>query len=188
MTPERWTWLLNFTGFQLGWFACVLGGAWGLGTTGALVGLLLALLHLAATPHRRPEVILLFAAGLMGAAFDTSLIFSGAAKFSDGGLGSHIAPEWMIVLWMLFAATLNVSLSWLKARIWVAVLAGAISGPLAYLAGERLGAMIVVDRNLMLVWLVVGWGIAVPALASLSNRLCGFGNPALYAPSMCHWP
>lgn len=180
MTPERWTWILNFAGFQVGWFACVLGGAYDLGTAGACAGLLLLLAHLAKTPNRTAELKLILCAGLLGTLFDIALIQIGAMRFQSSALGAGFAPEWMIVLWMLFAATLNVSLDWLRQKLWLGAVAGAISGPLAYLAGERLGAMEVIDRQTLLLLLIVGWGTAVPLLAHLSTRFNGFAAPAVY--------
>ena len=180
LTPARLSWLFNFAGFQAGWFACVLGGAWGHGLAGATIGAALLLLHLWATPARRAESLLLLAAGAMGAFFDTQLIRTGAVQFNDGGLGAALAPAWMIVLWMLFAATLNVSLRWMQARLLLATIAGALAGPVAYLGGEGLGAMTVFDRPLLIALLIAGWSLAVPALAALSRRLDGFGETATY--------
>jgi hypothetical protein len=180
MTGERWTWILNFTGFQAGWFVCVLGGAHNLGLAGACTGLLFLLIHIAGTPGRIAELKLILCAGILGTLFDTALLETGTLRFHSHALGAALAPEWMIVLWMLFAATLNVSLGWLKQKLWVAALAGAVSGPLAYLAGERLGAMVVIDRNALLMILVFGWGVAVPLLAWTSRRFSGFTDHAVY--------
>jgi hypothetical protein len=47
----------------------------------------------------------------------------------------------MLCLWIVFATTLGHSLRWLMNRPVAAAVAGAIGGPLAYLAGGRLGAL-----------------------------------------------
>ena len=47
----------------------------------------------------------------------------------------------MVSLWIAFATTLNHSLRWLVNRPVAAALCGAIGGPLAYLAGAKLGAL-----------------------------------------------
>lgn len=189
MNAERTTWLINFAGFQIGWFACVLGGAYGLGSEGAAAGLVLLLLHLLFTPLRIPELKLIAAAAIMGAVFDTALIQSGFGTFNSGGFGPEIAPPWMIVLWMLFAATLSVSLDWMKQRLWLAAVAGAVSGPLAYFAGARLGAMEILDQDNMLMMLAIGWGLAVPLLVLLATSWNAFpGGPIYRSCHMDHRP
>jgi hypothetical protein len=46
-------------------------------------------------------------------------------------------------MWIAFATTLNVSMRWLRGRPELALLFGAVGGPLAFYAGERLGAVTV---------------------------------------------
>ena len=77
----------------------------------------------------------------------------------------------MIGLWMNFAATLNVSMAWLRGRYLLAAAFGAIGGPLAYYGGAKLGATEALPSlNGMLV-LAVGWGIMTPLLVWLA-RIC----------------
>jgi hypothetical protein len=47
----------------------------------------------------------------------------------------------MLCLWIAFATTLGHSLRWLMNRPVAAAAAGAVGGPLAYLAAGRLGAL-----------------------------------------------
>ena len=72
------------------------------------------------------------------------------------------------MLWMIFAITLNHSLVWLKNRISLSVIFGAIGGPLAYLAGEKLGA-IIITQQLSLVLLSIGWALITPFLISIGK-------------------
>ena len=74
-------------------------------------------------------------------------------------------------LWALFASTLNISLNWLKKYTLLAYLLGAVSGPLCYWAGERLGALHLVNFNMAMVYLAVGWAIAVPLLLKVASTL-----------------
>ncbi len=60
--------------------------------------------------------------------------------------------------------------------ILAALLAGAIGGPLAYFAGNRLGAVDMPDTMMALVALALGWSIIMPLLMSLSRHLDGFGH------------
>ena len=72
---------------------------------------------------------------------------------------------------MNFAATLNVSMAWLRGRYLLAAVFGAIGGPLAYYSGAKLGATEALPSlNGMLV-LAVGWGVMTPLLVWLA-RVC----------------
>ena len=51
-----------------------------------------------------------------------------------------LAPYWLVVMWALFATTINVSMAWMKNRWLLAVVMGAVFGPMAF-AGEKLGAV-----------------------------------------------
>ena len=69
--------IVNFVGFQIGWFACVLGAAYGKPWVGPLVVLFLFLVHLALSGEKPREVALALAAAVIGFAFDSLLIAAG---------------------------------------------------------------------------------------------------------------
>lgn len=46
---------------------------------------------------------------------------------------------------------------------------GAIFGPLAFIAGEKLGAVQFIDRSLALLALAVGWACLMPMLLWLAD-------------------
>jgi hypothetical protein len=77
---------------------------------------------------------------VLGFLVDTTLALAGQVRFAEHWPAS-VAPYWMLSLWIAFATTLNHSLGWLTRRPVAAALAGAAGGPLAYLAGEKLGAL-----------------------------------------------
>ena len=78
------------------------------------------------------------------------------------------------------ATTFNVSLRWFKQRLLFASLFGALGGPLAFLAGERLGGVVFTDYAAGLGALALGWALLMPLMMILSNRWDGFrqGAPA----------
>lgn len=181
MSPERRQQALfaaNILGFQIGWFACVLGGASRHPWLGTAVAFGLLALHLWHAPRARLEARLLLAAAAIGILFDTALVRLGLATFPSGAVIAGTAPVWMTCMWMLFAATLNVSLAWLKSRLPLAGVLGLIGGPMAYLAGERLGG-IALARPLSTTVLVLaaGWAVLTPLLVWLARRLDGFIAP-----------
>jgi hypothetical protein len=170
-------WLANALLFQLGWFACVLGGAnarpW-LGT--ALVSVLIVV-HLGWVRHPKPELLLILLTGLLGALLDSTLVAMGLLEFPSGTLLPSTAPHWIIAMWMLFATTLNVSLRWLKGRWLLAGLLGAIAGPLAYYAGAKLGGVsFPAQPALSLLALAMIWCLAMPILTALATRFDGMAG------------
>ncbi len=165
--------LLNFLAFQLGWFACVLGGAHGLPWLGTLAAMAVVAWHLVRTPDRRGEARLIVIACLIGLVWESLLTFQGLLAYPSGVLLAGTAPHWIIALWGLFATTLNLSLRWLQGRWWLSALFGAIAGPLAFYAGSRLGAVSFSDPAAAMVWLAVGWGLLTPLLMGLAQRFDG---------------
>jgi hypothetical protein len=68
-------------------------------------------------------------------------------------------------------------MGWLKGRPWLAVAFGAVGGPLAYLAGNRLGGVEMSEPALALLVQGLGWAAMMPLLLRLAARLNGFDTP-----------
>ncbi len=166
--------LANFAAFQIGWFACVLGAAHALPWAGAGIALAIVALHLARAGRPRAELALVLIAAGIGALWDSGLAALGWIRFASGVLVEGTAPYWIVAMWMLFATTLNVSLAWLKRRMALAVLFGALGGPLAYLGGAKLGAVTLVAQGPALVALALGWAVITPLLLEVARRFDGF--------------
>lgn len=161
--------LWNFVQFQLGWFALVLGSAWGEPAVGMAVAAILVLLHLG---WFAPDEWLLFAViGAFGWIWETVLYHSGLLVYSSYPEGMFLAPPWMALLWLNFATSLNHSLGWLKGEWSWAVVFGASGGPLAFWGGAKLGAITFVDELQALVVLAVAWALLMPAAMWLAGRL-----------------
>lgn len=164
---------VNFIAFQVGWFVCVLGAAYHIPLMGTGIALTIVVLHLAYASDPLAELKLILTAAGIGIVFDPTLALAGLIAFASGTLFNGAVAHWMVALWMLFAMTLNVSLRWLKERPMLAVVFGGIGGPLAYLAGEKLGALNI-DSNLGIVAIGVGWAIAMWVLVIVARRFNGF--------------
>jgi hypothetical protein len=73
---------------------------------------------------------------------------------------------------MIFATTLNGSMSWLAGRYRLAAVLGAICGPISYAAGARLGAIeFPLHAGLSLVGIAVVWACVMPSLLWLPEFL-----------------
>lgn len=157
--------------FQAAWFAAVLGAARGLFWLGPLSMIPVLALHLALQEDRRGEAKLLLIAALLGFIFDTVFVASGVFMPLQHLFPRPFSPPWMICLWLNFAATLNVSMVWLRQRYLLAALFGAIGGPLAYYGGAKLGATEALPTLSGLLLLAVGWGVMTPLLVRLAKVL-----------------
>jgi hypothetical protein len=74
-------------------------------------------------------------------------------------------------MWADFGLTLNSSLAWLQRRWLVAAVFGAIGGPLAYLAGVRIGAVsFSAPPAIVYAALALVWGVVTPALLGIAER------------------
>lgn len=166
--------LLNFVAFQVAWFACVLGGANDLALAGTLTVAAAVGLHLMLAVRPRRELALIAIASVIGLVWDSLIVRLGLMSYPAGTFAAGIAPHWIIAMWSLFATTLNLSMGWMKGRPALAALAGAIGGPLAYLAGHRLGAVDIPVAWLALGAQAAGWAMMMPLLTLLAARLNGF--------------
>ncbi|MCO6414438.1 MAG: DUF2878 domain-containing protein [Thiogranum sp.] len=165
--------LINIVAFQLGWFACVLGGANQLPWLGTLTAVLIVAWHLGQAHRPAREFTLLAAVGALGALWDSLLVAAGWLAYPSGMLLANTAPHWIVAMWVLFASTLNVSLRWLRGRWIVAAALGAAGGPLAYYAGAGLDGVVIADPVPAFTALALGWAAFVPLLSKLSIRFDG---------------
>lgn len=165
--------LFNFIALEVAWFACVLGGAKDRALAGTLVAGLVIGLHLVLAQRARPEALLIAVAALIGLAWDSLLVMLGLMSYPTGNLVTGLAPYWIVAMWAVFATSLNLSLAWLKGRLWLAALVGLVGGPIAYLAGERLGGVQMADPTLALGAQAIGWAVMLPLLSRLAVRFNG---------------
>lgn len=181
-----WTKLINFALFQAGWFACVLGAAFGRVWLGTSLGLVFVLIHLTLAPFLAGEMRLLGTALCVGLVVDSAHIGTGALVCFEGSVFPGLAPPWILVLWMQIASTLRFSLSWLEGRYVFGCLLGACCGVLAYAAGVRLGAAgFGPDPTFALLQIGAGWGLALPLLLFLARKTAHGDEAARYQFSRC---
>jgi hypothetical protein len=162
--------VLHTVVWQAGWFAAVLGAARGHDWAGPAALVPLVALH--AWVHRHlPAYDLrpLGIAAMLGFAVDALLGQTGVISMArgDGGWTGWPTP-WMLSLWVALASGLSFGLRWMQGRWLIAVAFGAVGGALAYVGGERLGALrlpLGLVPGALIV--AVAWGIAMPVLMYL---------------------
>lgn len=159
--------LFNFLAYQLTWFAVILGAAHDYAWVGAAVALGVAAVHLGLRPAAL-EYKLIAAAVVLGLLVDTTLVMTRQVHFDAEIL--PIAPYWMLSLWIAFATTLNHSLRWLMLRPAAAGLLGAVGGPLAYLAGAKLGALSLSTPSTALALIAALWSPTMVVLSMMVAR------------------
>ena len=166
--------VINFVLFQIGWFTCVLGAARQMPWLGVIVVAAIVTWHLWQARQPKSELILLLIALFIGGIFDQMLLSFNLLTYQSHGWSSSLVPAWILALWLVFVTTLNVSLRWLHRRWLIAVLFGAIGGPLAYMGAAKLGAVTLNALPASYIALSVGWAIFTPLLLKLSERFDGF--------------
>lgn len=173
--------IINFIAFQAAWFAAVLGAAHGMPWLGVVVVPAALALHLALSTNWRPELLLALFAAVTGFVFDSALIAAGAFSPGPYFFPTPFSSLWMVMLWVNLAATMNVSMGWLRGRYALAAVFGAIGGPVAYYSGAKLGAMTRLPDPGGLLGIGIAWAIALPLLysvaANIDNRFRGTGKP-----------
>jgi hypothetical protein len=157
--------------YNVGWFACVFFAANGQPWVGNAAIALVVCAHLLSMPAWKKEALLLAIAGLIGLVWETALVWSGLLAYPAApGIGI-LAPSWIVAMWILFATTINVSLSWVKRSWWLAALFGGLGGPLAFVAGKALGAVEFGDPILTPLAIGVGWAVLLPVICLIAETI-----------------
>ena len=168
----RHTQLVNYTLYQIGWFACVLGAASQRPWTGCLIGMILVGVHVALSVERVLEVRLVVLAIAVGAALEMIQIAADTYRFASGTVNDALPPPWLLAMGAQFATTFRFSLRSVVTRPLLAALFGAAGSPIAFLAGERLGAVTLLPPLAQsLLRLSISWAIALVVFSAVVRRI-----------------
>jgi hypothetical protein len=170
---NRWMPSIYFVVGQAGWFACVISAAKGVEGIGVSVAVALMAAHLWRSARPLQEAKLLAAVMVMGGTWESVLVLSGLLAYPSSTVVAGIAPIWLWTLWGLFAAQFNTTYRWLKSRIRLAALLGAVAGPLSFHGGAVLGAVHFVRPWPASAALAIGWSVWLPMVVLLSRRWDG---------------
>lgn len=157
---------LNFIAFQILWFGCVVGG----GARGELwiatLSLIPLILFVLLQPSRWLDCMLAFTATALGLSLEYLWIKLGILSFG----GSPLPPIWMGFLWFGFALTINHSMRFFRDLPIIGPLTVGLFGPITYLAGEKLGAVEIVDYFLLAL-IIPAWIFLFHFLKTLSLKV-----------------
>lgn len=143
--------------------------------------------HLALSGERVLEIQLVVLATAVGAAVEMIQIAAGTYRFASGTVNDALPPSWLVAMWAQFATTFRFSLHRMVTRPPLAVPFGAAGGPIAFLAGERLGAVTLLPPVAHgLLRLAVSWAIALAVFSAVVRRLAP-EREAGYLPILRNW-
>ena len=175
--PTRPIQLANFVVFQAAWFAAVLGAAHHIPLWGTACVLAAMAWHLGVSARPAQEAKLIAIVCAIGFVVETVAALQGHIAYPSGQPDPRLAPYWMVALWGLLAIALNVTMRWLKSRLWLAAVLGAVAGPASFVSGVKLGGAQFIDATPALVTMACTWAVLMPALVWLSNRFDGVAVP-----------
>lgn len=161
----------NLIGYQLVWFAAVIGAGRGSPWWGVAAALVFAVAQWLDSNQRSSDARLVACALVLGIGLDGALAATGVLDYAAATPGLF-APLWILAMWVAFAMTLNHSLALLRGHVSWAIVLGAVGGPLAYIAAARGFAAVefIAPRWQALGLLAAGWGLAMGLLAWLAQR------------------
>lgn len=163
--------LLNYALYQAGWFAGVLGAGWGYPWAGFATAVALITVHVILTPQRTVELRLIALATITGFVVEIVQLASGTYRFPSGMMVAGVSPPWLLALWAQLATTFRYCLRGIVLRPARALLFGGLGGPIAFLAGERLGAVQFTSPLLPgLVRLSLAWLLALGIFSMAARR------------------
>ena len=157
--------MINFLIFQTAWLVAILASAHGWTLVSILTISIATFLNLRLLGNYAVNVRLVLLAIILGIVVDSAAIYLHVMSFPlNDWWPSLLAPIWMTGLWALFASTLNGYLKWMLSYPSWASLSAAILGPLAYIAGEKLGALEFISSDYKLIYLALLWLSAMAIL------------------------
>ncbi|NKF49822.1 DUF2878 domain-containing protein [Shewanella sp. WXL01] len=151
--------IFNLVSFQAIWW---LGVLWG--NIYLWLSSLLLLGHFVLSKHKMRDLRVMWFVSLIGISVDAALIFSGFFIFSS-------TPVWLMVLWGIFAISLQYSLGFLsRLSVYLQAIFGGVFGTISYLAGYKFGAVeLGYSMTNSVIALILIWSILLPVLIAIAN-------------------
>lgn len=124
--------ILNAIGFQVVWFICVQGN----NLNAAIATIALLFFHQLIFRMNLKAWPILIAFSFVGYLGDSVIANILHIQYTDGL--THLAPLWLLSLWLAFATTLNHSMQWLFKTPILTLLIALAFVPMSYLIGIKI--------------------------------------------------
>lgn len=153
--------LFNFIWFQVNWFGLILFENHFLPVSFAFI----VWHYVRCEDFCLQDLTLASSLAVCGLIIENMMLYFDVISFSTSLFGFATAPLWLILLWFVFGLTLNHSLRFFYRYPFYAYIAGAVFGPISYVAGIKFGAadlgssMFILMFSYAVVWSLV-FGIA----------------------------
>jgi hypothetical protein len=152
---SRALYLINFIGFQTGWFICIMTGNLlsAIFTSLFLIAHVLLLKKYIPTFSLAKELSWLLVFFFTGLAVETLFLNTGVLIFehSEKLISSlFLPPPWLLCLWLLFGTSMRTSLRLLFEKRWIGYLSALIFAPASYYAGDKLNISVEIGTPLVL--------------------------------------
>lgn len=173
LRPTRAVQWSNAVIFQCAWFAGVLGAAHHRPLLGTACVAAAIAWHLAVSARPAQEARLVALLCLIGVVVESAIVRQGHVAYPSGQPWPTLAPYWIVALWGLLGIALNVTMRWLRGRLLLAAVLGAVLGPLSFGSGARLGGAQLLHPTEALMTLALVWAVLMPVLVVLATRFDG---------------
>ena len=108
---------------------------------------------------------------IFGLIVDSSFSLIGIVQYNGTlDFAPNLAPLWIVCMWAGFTAQINHAMKFLIGRYPLICFYGLLA-PLAYLAGEGIGAAVVTDTYLSYGFISIAWAISLLSLFKISEYL-----------------
>ena len=168
--------MINFLLYQSAWFALILGVSYDLVWPGIGFALVTLVVHFFVSTVKRKDLVVLLLTTLLGTIAETVFQLLNVFEIVRGDLWPPIAAPWLIVMWASFSTTLCRSMEWVFKSGKTALALGFVFGPIAYVGGNRMGAI-----RLELTWergfmLAIIWALVMLVLSVVVQKVDPLGH------------
>lgn len=163
--------MVNFLLYQTAWFALIFGVSYNQVWLGIGFALLTICVHFYLSTAKQKDLAVLLLTTVIGAVAETVFQVLDVFEIVQGDLWPPIAAPWLMVMWASFSTTLCRSMEWVFKSWKTALLLGFIFGPVAYIGGNRMGAI-----RLELTWqsgliLAFVWALVMVVLSVVVQKI-----------------
>jgi hypothetical protein len=160
---------LTLCGFEITWFACVIGDYKGYPSLGIIIGLIYLTLFFYLAKDRIKAINICIKYSILGIIFDSFLSYSELYVINTSFMFGFI-PIWLVVLWISFTTLFVDILIFLKKRRFISFLAGFLLVPPTYYVGIALN--IAKSNNIFLTILTMSifWGTLLYIYSITPNK------------------